>query len=204
MKLAIIPELQQENNRQINKGLRVINVFLFALIAATVLVGLSTYRNIQHSRNNVLSSPDGSIIGNATLMVPNWVIVPAKVEHDAKLLISHGGEIPASLVRIQSLNGIDVALLRAEGLPSDLLLNAASLSEDESVFVADSGTEWTGRLKKRTDGLYEISGDRQLPPGLPVTAATDHTALVGMTATSPSGPIVVTIEQLQQAFPEMK
>jgi hypothetical protein len=37
-----------------------------------------------------------------------------------------------------------------------------------------------------------------------VTTTVDHTALVGITATSSSGPVVITIQQLQQAFPEMK
>jgi hypothetical protein len=204
MKVAILPELQQTNNRHINRALRGINVILFLLITVTLLVGLTTYRNIHQAQNSALIGTDGSVIGNATLMVPNWIIVPAKVEHDAKLLLSHGGEIPANLVRVQSVNGIDVALLRGEGIPAELLLNAADLVEDESVFIVDNGAEWTGRLKKRPDGLYEPGGDRQFPPGLAVTTTVDHTALVGITATSSSGPVVITIQQLQQAFPEMK
>jgi hypothetical protein len=180
------------------------NVILFVLITLTLLVGLTTYRNVHQAQNSALTGTDGSVIGDATLMVPNWIIVPAKVEHDANLLLSHGGEIPVNLVRVQPVNGIDVALLRGDGIPAELLLNAAGLAEDESVFIVDNGVEWTGRLKKRPDGLYEQGGDRQFPPGLAVTTAADHTALVGITATSPSGPVVITIQQLQQAFPEMK
>jgi len=205
MKLAILPELQQENNRKINRGLYVINVLLVLLVASTVMIGLTTYRNVHHAQNASLTGADGSVIGYATLMVPNWVIVPAKVGQDAKLVVNGRTELPASVVRTSPVNGIDFTLLRADGIPPELLLNGARMAEDETIFIADNVVEWTGRLKKAdSDPFYTLRGDQQLSAGLPVTLASDHTALVGVTAAGATGPVVVTIEQLQQAFAELQ
>src|SRR5262249_14437871 len=121
MKLAILPELQQENNKRINRGLYVINVLLVLLLASTIVIALTTYHNVHHAQNAGLIGPDGSVVSYATVMVPNWVIVPAKVSQDAKLVVSDHVELPASLVRVQPVNGIDFALLRADGIPAELL-----------------------------------------------------------------------------------
>lgn len=204
MKLAILPELQKENNKHVNSGLHVINVLLFVLITGSVLISLTTYKNIHRAQNTVLVGPDGTVIGAAALMVPNWVISPSKIDHDVRLRLSTGAEVSTTLVRVQAINGVDVTLLKAEGIPVELLLNAAGVTEDARILIVDNGAEWTGRLRKQDDGLYVLGGDRQPPPGLPVTLMSDHTALIAVTATSANRPVVITIEQLQQAFLELK
>jgi hypothetical protein len=204
MKLAILPELQKSNNKHVNGGLRVVNVLLFAMIVIATLIAILGYRRIHHAQNTVLVAVDDSILSNATMLVPNWIVVPVTVSNECKLLLPNGTKVPATIVRTQAVSGVDVALLRAEAIPPELLLNAATLTEDQTVAVDDSGTLWKGRLSKRPDGLYAISGDRQLPAGLPVTLESDHTAVVGITAATPTGTAVISIEQLRQSFAEMK
>lgn len=204
MKLAILPEMQSKTNKQVNRGLYILNLLLVLLLATSFAMGLMMYRNIHHVQNTILTAADGNIIGAATIMVPGWVIIPTKVEHEAKLRLSTGLELTATTVRSQIINGIEVTLLRSEGIPAELLLNGTSLSNDERVYIQDNGEVWTGRITKQVDGLYLLSGDRQFPPGLAVTLASDHTALVGVTASTPTGPAIISVEQLQQSFAELK
>jgi len=205
MRLESTPRRQRAHNDRVQGHLRLVGSLALILILTAVALEAALYFNMRSQPSEpTLIGPDGSAsIGFAIAVTPEYALTNADVPPGSQL--SFGSErMPLSIVRTEKVDGISISLLHLQMPYSKEVPGLRGLQDGESALANSAFGKWEGTL---TESSPSIPIDAQ--PGITIgdiaalTAKSDG-ALLGISAPSVKGDVVLGARDLLQKFPELK
>ncbi|MEO8660691.1 MAG: hypothetical protein ABI693_19630 [Bryobacteraceae bacterium] len=205
LKTYSLPAAQEASNGELNRQTRNLGLWLALLLVAAIGGPVALYLTGGGSGqgDNQVASADGTLLGFAVVVSPNLALTDAAVPERVVINMSDHSKREAQRVRTERFEeGVNFSLLRADTPFSGAQLPALGNAEvGQSARAASGSGTWTGSLKEKTGSPYlELEPAMTLGPGLPVY---QNQTLVGITAQTPAGTVLVPTRHLLTKFKEL-
>ena len=206
MRLECSPERQRQHNGHIQRQLRLVAILSVSLVVLAVGLEAGLYFGLRpQAAVPTIVGPDGNtILGFAVPLTPELVVAAINPPSGSHLLVAGAGQVRLDLVRTQTVEGVNISLLRLQQPYPKEIPQARAVQNGEEAFAATLTGRWEGTLSQRSQ-----NGDLEAEPAVAVGSVAAVTAksdqgLLAVIAPGQKGDTLIPIRQLLMAFPELK
>jgi hypothetical protein len=204
MKIAVLPALQDERNKKINKGLKALGVLIGVALFANVASVLYIYghHGTASSSAEVRSSDGTTVLGPAIPTGADFVLCNCKSPATVSIL-SPSGSLSGKTTKSETIASTDFSLIRLESpLPQPVTLG--NLEDGAVGRVSEGDHDWTGALNATDQGLFTTDHEIQCEPGTPVYSSSDPNSVLGVVIQSGGKQFVIPMRDVVQHFSELR
>jgi hypothetical protein len=206
MRLQCLPYEQDRYNKRYNGFLRWLVSLAVILGLAGLALGVGLYfypPNASDSTPRLAGS--GGPVCTAVIVAPTLALCDAKLDKRSVYQLARQPEIPVTVIRSERVTDqTDMTLVRLQSAvrAADVHSLGAPMAGQRYVANGPQGT-WDGTLTESLDKRLLVPQPAfQLGSGVSVHAPSDDT-VVGLSAQSSSGAVIVSMRDLLTKFPEI-